>query len=86
MKKFTVTLAYDVPCYAEIKVEAEDAEQAKQKALAEAWNHVFEPMWDGAGDYRVVDTCTKGRDMIDTRHHDEERALAEQGTLGGRIF
>lgn len=55
MKKFEVTLAFDVACYATIAVEAKDRKQAIKQAMAQAGNETFDIEWDSADDYRVVD-------------------------------
>jgi hypothetical protein len=46
--KYEVTLAFDVPCYATVSVEAESYEDAIKQALIEAETESFEPEWDCA--------------------------------------
>ena len=67
MKKYKVTVAVTVPAYAEIEIEAESqaaAEQAVAKELDEcedAWassfwgDLVFQPEWQEAEDFRIVE-------------------------------
>lgn len=56
MKTYEIVLAYDVPCYAAIKVEAETPEEAARLALrkAEEEDVSFQPEWDAAGDIRIA--------------------------------
>jgi hypothetical protein len=42
MKTWTITVAYDVPRFAHIDVEAESEAEAIRKAIAEAPQHEFE--------------------------------------------
>jgi hypothetical protein len=58
MRKYHVLLAYDVPCYHTLVVEARNAANAEKIARAQLLqldDSVFEPAWDGSSDYRVVD-------------------------------
>jgi len=67
MNKYIVTLAVSVPAYAEIEIEAESqaaAEQAVAKELDECgdefasrfWHDpTFEPDWQQAEDFRIVE-------------------------------
>ncbi len=67
MKKYKVTVAVTVPAYAEIEIEAESqaaAEQAVAKELDEiyeVWSSpiwqdlTFEPYWQEAEDFRIVE-------------------------------
>lgn len=57
MKRYSVLIAYDVPCYATVIVEANNHEEANAKALAMADDTIFEPCWDGSDDYRVADAA-----------------------------
>jgi len=55
MAKYEIVVAIDVPCYKSVIVEADSAEEAKDKALKAADNDVaFEPEWDCAGPIRVA--------------------------------
>jgi hypothetical protein len=53
MKKFSVSLALNVPCNFEVEVSADSKEQALKKALAK-WNdddnseNISEPIWEDA--------------------------------------
>jgi hypothetical protein len=58
MRKYHVLMAYDVPYYHTIVVEARNAANAEkiaQAKLAHIDSSLFEPAWDGSSDYRVVD-------------------------------
>lgn len=56
---FTVLLAYDVPYYCQVQVEARNKDEAIAKAMA-ADEAGFEAGWDAASDTRVVDISWEG--------------------------
>lgn len=58
MATFQVILAYDIPCYKTIEVEAADAEEAEAKAddiLQDVDSDTFEPDWQQSDNYRIAD-------------------------------
>lgn len=56
MKRYSVLLAYDVPCYATIIVEADSPEEAERIAMTDkAACADFEPSWDASSDVRLAD-------------------------------
>lgn len=59
MKTYSVLLAYDVPYYATVIVEADSPEEANAKALAAAVDESFDPSWDASSDYRVADSAVE---------------------------
>jgi hypothetical protein len=54
-KRYSVLLAYDIPCYATVIVEADSHEEAERKALDAFDETDFEPCWENWDDLRVVD-------------------------------
>ena len=61
-KTYTVLLAYDVPYYSQVTVEAHTQEEARRKAIEEADEASFDAGWDAASDTRVVDVSWEGSD------------------------
>jgi hypothetical protein len=59
MKTFKVTLAYDVPYYATVTVQANNEEEAKNIASLQVDETMFDASWDAASDTRVVEIETK---------------------------
>jgi hypothetical protein len=51
MKKFVITIAYDVPRFANIEVQADTEAEAILKAIALAPDEEFETDWDASGSY-----------------------------------
>jgi len=64
MTKYTVVLAYDVPCYATLIVEADNEDDAETVALKIS-PVLFEPDWSARGDVRV-DIITPDEEAVQT--------------------
>jgi hypothetical protein len=76
MRKFSVLLAYDVPCYHTVVIDAEnedDADRKAEKILSDFDDlNVFEPEWSEMDDFRVVNVVE--RDYVTNEPGEEGKA------------